>query len=97
MKELSEINLPEDVRYTKDHEWARKKGETSQIGITDFAADGVHVFIVRQTVGQHDDVIVATVAVTGHKLAFIMNRRVVGTEIIAGIVKRTGKRTHRAR
>ena len=39
MKELSEVNLPEDVRYTKDHEWARKKGETFQIGITDFAQD----------------------------------------------------------
>ena len=39
MKELSELNLPEDVRYTKDHEWARKKGETVQIGISDFAQD----------------------------------------------------------
>ncbi|MBC2733798.1 MAG: glycine cleavage system protein GcvH [Desulfobacteraceae bacterium] len=39
MKELSEVNLPEDIRYTKDHEWARKKGETFQIGITDFAQD----------------------------------------------------------
>ncbi len=39
MKELSEVNLPEDVRYTKDHEWARPKGEAFQIGITDFAQD----------------------------------------------------------
>ena len=39
MKELSELNLPEDVRYTKDHEWARRKGENFQIGITDFAQD----------------------------------------------------------
>ena len=39
MKELSELNLPEDVRYTQDHEWARRKGETFQIGITDFAQD----------------------------------------------------------
>ena len=39
MKELSELNLPEDVRYTKDHEWARRKGDTFQIGITDFAQD----------------------------------------------------------
>ena len=39
MKELSEFNLPEDVRYTKDHEWARRKGDTFQIGITDFAQD----------------------------------------------------------
>ncbi len=39
MKELSELNLPEDVRYTKDHEWARKDGDKVTIGITDFAQD----------------------------------------------------------
>jgi glycine cleavage system H protein len=39
MKELSELNLPEDVRYTKDHEWARKKGDNVTVGISDFAQD----------------------------------------------------------
>ncbi len=39
MKELSELNLPEDVRYTKDHEWARNNGGKVTIGITDFAQD----------------------------------------------------------
>ncbi len=39
MKEISELNLPEDVRYTKDHEWARKNGDNVTIGITDFAQD----------------------------------------------------------
>ncbi len=39
MKELSELNLPEDVRYTKDHEWARTDGDKVTIGITDFAQD----------------------------------------------------------
>ena len=39
MKELSELNLPEDVCYTKDHEWARKKGDNVKIGISDFAQD----------------------------------------------------------
>ena len=39
MKEISELNLPEDVRYTKDHEWARKNGNNVTIGITDFAQD----------------------------------------------------------
>ena len=53
MKELSEVNLPEDVRYTKDHEWARKKGETFQIGISDFAQDqlGDIVFVELPAVG----------------------------------------------
>ncbi len=39
MKELNELNLPDDVRYTKDHEWARKSGDNVTIGITDFAQD----------------------------------------------------------
>lgn len=39
MKELSALNLPEDVRYTKDHEWARKSGDNVTIGISDFAQD----------------------------------------------------------
>jgi glycine cleavage system H protein len=53
MKELSEVNLPEDVRYTKDHEWARKKGETFQVGISDFAQDqlGDIVFVELPEVG----------------------------------------------
>jgi len=53
MKELSELNLPEDVRYTKDHEWARKKGEGFQIGISDFAQDqlGDIVFVELPAAG----------------------------------------------
>jgi len=53
MKELSEVNLPEDVRYTKDHEWARKNGGTFQIGISDFAQDqlGDIVFVELPEVG----------------------------------------------
>ena len=53
MKELSEVNLPADGRYTKDHEWARKKGETFQIGVSDFAQDqlGDIVFVELPEVG----------------------------------------------
>jgi len=53
MKEISEVNLPEDVRYTKDHEWARKKGETFQLGVSDFAQDqlGDIVFVELPEVG----------------------------------------------
>jgi glycine cleavage system H protein len=32
-------DYPEDLRYTKDHEWARVRGNRVQIGITQFAAD----------------------------------------------------------
>jgi len=31
------MNLPENLRYTKDHEWVRVDGEYAYVGITDFA------------------------------------------------------------
>ena len=31
------MNLPAELRYTKDHEWVRIEGNTATIGITDFA------------------------------------------------------------
>lgn len=31
------MNVPDDLRYTKEHEWARLEGGTAVIGITDYA------------------------------------------------------------
>jgi|TARA_R110000796_G_scaffold35098_1_gene90438 glycine cleavage system H protein len=31
------MNIPSDLKYTKDHEWVRIEGDTAIIGITDFA------------------------------------------------------------
>ena len=31
--------VPEDLRYTKDHEWVRLEGDTATVGVTDFAAN----------------------------------------------------------
>ncbi len=31
------MDFPEDLRYTREHEWARKKGGNYVVGITDFA------------------------------------------------------------
>ncbi|MDA0773843.1 MAG: glycine cleavage system protein GcvH [Bacteroidetes bacterium] len=31
------MNIPQDLKYTKDHEWVRIEGHTAAIGITDFA------------------------------------------------------------
>ena len=39
MKEVSELQLPDDVRYTEDHEWARTEGEKAKAGISDYAQD----------------------------------------------------------
>ncbi|MEA1991932.1 MAG: glycine cleavage system protein GcvH [Thermodesulfobacteriota bacterium] len=39
MKEISELNLPDDVRYTDDHEWVRLEGDKVCIGLDDYAQD----------------------------------------------------------
>jgi glycine cleavage system H protein len=31
------MNFPENLRYTKDHEWVRLEGDVATIGVTDFA------------------------------------------------------------
>lgn len=31
------MNIPQDLKYTKDHEWVRIEGDTATIGVTDFA------------------------------------------------------------
>jgi glycine cleavage system H protein len=53
MKEVSELVLPEDVRYAKDHEWAKIEGDRVTIGISDFAQDqlGDVVFVELPKVG----------------------------------------------
>ena len=53
MKAISELNLPEDVRYTDDHEWAKKNGDVVRMGISDYAQDqlGDIVFVELPDVG----------------------------------------------
>jgi len=48
------MNVPADLRYTKDHEWVRKEGDNAVIGITEFAAGelGDIVFVDIGTEGQ---------------------------------------------
>ena len=33
------MNFPDDLRYTREHEWARKKGRNVAVGITEFAQE----------------------------------------------------------
>jgi glycine cleavage system H protein len=35
------VEYPEDLRYTKEHEWARDEGGTIRVGITDYAQDAL--------------------------------------------------------
>jgi glycine cleavage system H protein len=37
----ADVEFPEDLRYTKDHEWARAEEAGIRIGITDFAQDAL--------------------------------------------------------
>jgi len=41
VKEISEVNLPEDIRYNESHEWARLEGDSVRIGISDYAQDSL--------------------------------------------------------
>jgi glycine cleavage system H protein len=47
------MEFPEDLKYTREHEWARKKGANVVIGITEFAQDqlGDVVFVELPSVG----------------------------------------------
>ncbi len=48
------MNLPENLHYTKEHEWVRIEGDTAYIGITAFAAGelGDIVYVDINTIGQ---------------------------------------------
>lgn len=48
------MNVPENLKYTKDHEWLRAEGDIAYVGITDFAQGelGDIVFIEIETVGE---------------------------------------------
>jgi len=54
------MNIPEGLKYTKDHEWVKIDGKTAIVGITDFAqgelGDIVYIDIntVGQEVGEHE-------------------------------------------
>ncbi len=48
------MNVPANLKYTKDHEWVLIKGNEATVGITDFAQHelGDIVFIEIETVGE---------------------------------------------
>ncbi|HZF63464.1 MAG TPA: glycine cleavage system protein GcvH [Chitinophagaceae bacterium] len=48
------MNFPDNLRYTKDHEWVRIEGDEAIVGITDFAQGelGDIVYVEIETVGK---------------------------------------------
>lgn len=48
------MNFPDNLKYTKDHEWIKIDGDTATVGITDFAQSelGDIVFVEIETAGE---------------------------------------------
>ena len=48
------MNIPKDLKYTKDHEWVKVEGDIATVGVTDFAQGelGDIVFIEIETEGE---------------------------------------------
>jgi glycine cleavage system H protein len=51
------MNIPSELKYTKDHEWVRVDGDIAIIGITDFAQSelGDIVYVEIETIGESVD------------------------------------------
>ena len=51
------MNVPENLKYTKDHEWVKIEGNTATVGITDFAQGelGDIVYVEIETEGETID------------------------------------------
>jgi len=52
------MNIPEELKYTKDHEWVNIDGEIATVGITDFAQSelGDIVYVEVETVDETLDI-----------------------------------------
>jgi len=48
------MNIPQDLKYTQDHEWVRVEGDEATVGITDFAQSelGDIVYVEVETEGE---------------------------------------------
>ncbi len=48
------MNIPENLKFTNDHEWVRTEGEDAYVGITDFAQNelGDIVFVEVETIDE---------------------------------------------
>jgi len=48
------MNIPANLKYTKDHEWVKIDGDTATVGITDFAQNelGDVVYVEIETEGE---------------------------------------------
>lgn len=51
------MNIPQELKYSKDHEWIRVEGETAYVGITDYAQDQLgDIVYVDISFGEGDEI-----------------------------------------
>jgi len=51
------MNIPQELKYSKDHEWIRVEGETAYVGITDYAQDQLgDIVYVDISFGESDEI-----------------------------------------
>ena len=52
------MNIPADLKYTKDHEWVRRDGDVFVVGVTDYAQGelGDIVYVEIETEGEELDI-----------------------------------------
>lgn len=53
-RNIYKMNIPENLKYTKDHEWVSVEGDVATVGITDFAQGelGDIVYVEIETEGE---------------------------------------------
>lgn len=74
------MNVPTDLKYTKDHEWVKIDGDTVTVGITDFAqgelGDIVYVEVESLEETLEVDAVFGTVEAVKNRIRFVFaNRR----------------------
>jgi glycine cleavage system H protein len=54
MKDINDVDLPDDIHYAESHEWAKSEGNHVQVGISDYAQDqlGDIVFVEMPEAGE---------------------------------------------
>ena len=54
MKDINDVDLPDDIHYAESHEWAKSEGDHVKVGISDYAQDqlGDIVFVEMPDAGE---------------------------------------------
>ncbi len=50
------VDIPNDLKYTEEHEWARVDDDWVEIGVTDYAQDALGEIVFVELPGEGDDI-----------------------------------------